>query len=63
MLRFPVFVVLELPPQCRELVSKAKYSIWNHFWLHIVDALSIPSIYKDLDKTPTNGATFKSKLL
>jgi hypothetical protein len=23
-----------------ELVQKAKNQIWNHFWLHVVDALS-----------------------
>lgn len=23
-----------------ELVPKAKNQIWNHFWLHVVDALS-----------------------
>jgi hypothetical protein len=43
LLRFPIFSNLELPPQCMELVLKAKYLKWNHFWLHIVDALTTPS--------------------
>jgi hypothetical protein len=40
MLRFPFFLNLELPTQCRELVPKAKRQIWNYIWLHIVDARS-----------------------
>jgi hypothetical protein len=39
MLQFPLSLNLEPPSQCRELVPKAKKQIWNHFWLHAVDAL------------------------